>query len=652
MNLSFLTTIISCILITTIVGVKTYITITYIMNGFYLLIIGIVTIPILILFLLFPVVFTVSNIALLFVPNSYWKTDSMYYIHDLNDIPVESLPFLTIQIPVYDEDFKKVLRHTLRDCVIARNHYIEMGGKCNIIVNDDGIFKFLNDRLNNLDSNTEVNNRVKYYKKYNINFTARKYQDRVGKFKKASNMNYCNNILTQSSPLRSTNRLKSPVTINMEDFEFPSHFSIQYNNGISTPSHKPDIFRDITVDKAKRHMYYGDISIGDYILLVDSDTKIPWSILPSIVRVFEKDPTIGYTQHFTVPLESSYQNFFSRMISFYTVNLYHVIFRVCTRNGDISPLIGHNITLRKSALEKISGDNDGNFWNENRVSEDFDLCLKMYQNGYKGIYVCDEQRSFGEGVSLSYKDEMVKYSKFAYGASEILFNPVKDWCCKGMLTKSFKEFMKASNVPFSSKVGIIGYLMTYFSISSAVFFTPIVAVLSCFVAHWELIMFDPLYAYIFLFCIYGILNPIVNYKLKRQFPIIKGHEPSVCTEFYCGVFFCIFYCSVSFPLFLGVIAQLFNINISWGSTVKSLSDKSCFKTFLSVFVLEKLQFVFSLCILAFTILFRLYFNLSVIMLIPLLSLSVGHFIVPFVLNPSLYFCTKEFEFDVSDTPEI
>lgn len=660
MNLSSVINVISIMLILGIAIIKTYMSVVYIIDEYYLLIIGVLTTPILILFLIFPVVFTVSNIFILLMPGFYWKNDSAYFTHKIEDTESIHLPFLTIQIPIYDEDFKKVIRPTLRDCIATRDNYIQRGGNCNIIVNDDGLFKILGDRLNKLDKHEEVVNRILYYKKYNIGFTARKYADRQGKFKKASNMNYGQYIYKKQirrihgSPLTSVKKLLTPTKHCIsQDFEFgeeektPKSILLQ----ASTPRYKPYMFKDIIVDAKNRYMYYGDISIGDYILLVDSDTVIPSTIMPSIIKLFEKEPELGYVQHFTMPLESSYQNYFSEMISFFTVNLYHVIFRICTRNGDISPLIGHNITLKRTALEKISQMNDGKFWRDDRVSEDFDLCLRMYQMGYKGRFVYDKDRPFGEGVSLSYKDEIIKYSKFAYGASEILFNPVKDWCCSGMFTQSFKEFMKTSTVPLSSKVGILGYLMTYFSISSSIFFTPIIAVLSCFVEHWELIMFDPLYAYLFLFSIYGILNPLVNYKLKWQFERIDRHPPSILREFWCGLFFCLFYCSVSFPLLLGVVAHLFSINISWGSTVKSLSNDSWCRTFTNIFITEKIQFIFSFLILVFTVLFTIYFDMNKMMLIPLLSLSIGHIVVPFIMNPSLW-CSKEYKFDISDTPPL
>lgn len=689
MNVSNFINILSSISILFIVSYKTYLTISLIIQEFYWLIIGLVTLPVLFLFIIFPVHFTISNLIIFCLPSPYWYKNSKYFIHQIPEIVNINLPDITIQIPVYDEDFKKVLRHTLRDCIKARQYYISCGGKCNIIVNDDGIFKFLNDRLIDLDQNEIISERISYYKKYNISFTARKFSDRAGKFKKASNMNYCQQINAQQTPLASAKRLISPVTFSneqkftfydimkkrksYEDIEKQKYFRKKRNSDeqkfilknieelivppedevpiISrkiTPKYKPYLFKDIVINKSKRHMYYGNINMGKYILLVDSDTKVPEKILPSIVKLFEVDPELGYTQHYTVPLESSYQNYFSTMISYFTENLYNVIFRVCTRNGDISPLIGHNIVLRKEAMEKIS--DDGKFWNENRVSEDFDLCLRMYENGYKGMYVCHETQPFGEGVSLTYRDEIIKYSKFAYGASEIIFNPVREWCKKGILTKSFKNFMKSSNVPISSKIGILGYLTTYFSISSSVIFTPIAGILSCFVPYWELILFDPFYAYMFLFVVYGIFNPLVNYKLKRQFPKKnEAEKQSLIREYICSFFFCVFYCSISFPLFFGLISHLFSINISWGSTVKSVEKDTRFNILKSIVKEEKIQFFCSFVFLIFTIFLKIYFNLNFVMLFPLLSLSLGHLIVPIVLNPYLW-CSKEYKFDIRDTP--
>jgi hypothetical protein len=149
--------------------------------------------------------------------------------------------------------------------------------------------------------------------------------------------------------------------------------------------------------------------------------------------------------------------------------------------------------------------------------------------------------------------------------------------------------------------------------------------------------------------IYGIFNPIVNYKLKCQFPIIDTHKPSLYREYICGIFFCVFYCSISLSLFFGVVSHLFSINISWGSTVKSLENDTRCKTIKNIFINEKVQIIYSLSMLVLTIILRIYFNMALSMMFTLLSLSLGHFLVPFILNPPLW-CSDKYEFDVIDTP--
>lgn len=674
-------TFISLSVTATITAVKTYMTIKYISEGFDLLYAGLLTTPLLFLFLLFPVYFVVSNVFLIFTPKHYWYENSAYYIHKIPDIYTVK-PSVTIQVPVYDENFKSVIIPTLTECMRARDYYVYCGGTCNILVNDDGIFKILKDRLYLLENNEKVNERVNYYKNNNISFTARKYANRTGKFKKASNMNYAQVLGLKRqipTPIASLQRMLSPkITTNNT---IPEHSNVttttvtnignspggnlklkiseekpdividdtiiiqQDSNGEEkqailrdkTPLYKPKNFKNVIIDRSHRHMYFGDINLGDYIMLVDSDTTVPEKIIPKAVSIFESDPRVGYTQHYTLPLESSYQNYFSRSISAFTENLYHVIFRACTRNGDISPLIGHNIILRKSAMERIAEfTSEKLYWREDRVSEDFDLCLRMYQGNFIGKYVCDDSQ-FGEGVSLSYRDEIVKHAKFAYGASEIIFNPFLTWCKGGVLTAGFKSFMTCKNVQFSSKIGILGYLMTYFSISSSVIITPIIAICSCFIPHWELLLFDPLFAYLYLFVIYGVLNPLVVYKLKRQLPVIPKFPPSILREYSSGIIFCLFYSSISLSMFVGIISHIFNLNISWGSTRKTISNESRLYTLCNTIKTEKYQLIYSVMMISGTFILYIKYGMPATLLFPMLSISVGHLIAPFLLNPSIFF---------------
>jgi len=187
-----------CIII--IVGLRLYEAINILINKKnYIIIINFFTLPILCLFLLFPIQFLISNLCLPFLSKDYLTTNSKYYSCNILEKELKQLPSITIQIPLYDEDFKKVLRPMLRTCIIVRNEYIRKGGKCNIIVNDDGIFKFINDDITKIRECDEIIERIKYYKKYDISFTARKFKNRKGRFKKASNMNFCFNLSKNKS---------------------------------------------------------------------------------------------------------------------------------------------------------------------------------------------------------------------------------------------------------------------------------------------------------------------------------------------------------------------------------------------------------------------------------------------------------------------
>jgi len=49
----------------------------------------------------------------------------------------------------------------------------------------------------------------------------------------------------------------------------------------------------------------GDVRIGEFILLVDSDTRVPeHCILPTVTELM-LSPEVAFTQHFTTPLQVS-----------------------------------------------------------------------------------------------------------------------------------------------------------------------------------------------------------------------------------------------------------------------------------------------------------------------------------------------------------
>lgn len=591
----------------------------------YTIILASISSPIMFGFLLFPVHFLISNICAPFYTKRYLNSNSKYFSNDpeQGDEP-EEYPFVTIQVPVYDEDFHQVIKPMVRNCVRVRNRY---PGECNIIINDDGIFKFAKDNVNDIPLCEKAAERINYYKKYKVGFTARKYKNRPGKFKKASNMNFGNNLVPYPSDIR--------ILSSSECDELPRRTGF-----VSVTK----ILEGLVVNYNHKYIHYGDLRLGEYIVLLDSDSTLPSDFLVHTIKVFSKEKDLAYTQHYTVPTESSYQNYFSQFIADYTTNLYDIIFRISTRNGDVTPLIGHNLTLRKSALEKVSVNN--NYWKEDRVSEDFDLCLRLHTAGYYGKYMLISNFPFGEGVSLTYEDEINKYSKFAYGASEVMMNPIKEWCRKLPVTKSFRHFIKSSNVPFSSKVGIISYLLTYFSISSGVLLSPGIAIFSCYVDNWELIFFDPFYATLFLIILFSIIAPISNIIVKFRL----GRTFSVSREILSGLFFLVFYSGVSWPVFKGIFSHLCSRNMTWGSTVKTLENDTKLTIFINIIRNHFVQILYAMImIMTGLLLYYIEDCRHVYSLFPVFTLGIGHIASPFLLTPNLY-KKNEYRYESPSTP--
>lgn len=51
----------------------------------------------------------------------------------------------------------------------------------------------------------------------------------------------------------------------------------------------------------------GDVRIGDFILLVDSDTRVPQHCMLPVVTELMLSPEVAFTQHFTTPLQVCHQ---------------------------------------------------------------------------------------------------------------------------------------------------------------------------------------------------------------------------------------------------------------------------------------------------------------------------------------------------------
>lgn len=171
-------------------------------------------------------------------------------------------PHMTIQMPVFKESLSATIRPAIASLQAAISHYELCGGSANIFVNDDGM---------QIISEEAAQERMNFYHDNNIGWVARPGHGvdgfiRPGKFKKASNMNYALNISN-----------KVDETLQARVAEFSSD-----KDGYITSQEEDELYAralEEVLAKDGRARASGNIRIGEFILIVDSDTRIV-SIFP------------------------------------------------------------------------------------------------------------------------------------------------------------------------------------------------------------------------------------------------------------------------------------------------------------------------------------------------------------------------------------
>jgi cellulose synthase/poly-beta-1,6-N-acetylglucosamine synthase-like glycosyltransferase len=538
-----------------------------------------ITLPFSFMFTLFPIKYLVDNILNIFYPAKKLLEASTYYIPPNNsDSETEEFRYdkrITIQIPIYKEDFNTVIIPTLKSAIS-----ISKESQHNIIVCDDG--------YDCLDI-TEQTKRISFYTEHDIGWIARSKEGRVGKFKKASNLNFHLNAITMH---------KLPIQITDSGY-------------VTVPV------------QTKPISFGGDLSLGDYILIVDADTRFPNDplCLNRIITLMEEDQKIAIMQFRTHMLRTEQDNCFSQQIGVFTDNLYDMVFPLSTRGGEPSPFVGHNAIIRWTALEKCRQDEQ--YWKEDKVSEDFDFSLRVQIEGYKTVY-CNSLPCFKEGVSYTFHDELLKMSKFAHGSSEIIFSSV------------FRRYLASSNIFFSSKINLIAYLFSYFAIASSIIVAPLHLSLVCHVKGWDLTVI----VLLFSFVLFSIIAPIstIIYKARTKNLIITCSCPSqnlslcaiIKSQFSMAIFMFMLYCGGGFAMLWGILSHLLGMSISWGSTRKFLTTRDSVSFILWNF---RYQYAFiAFFYLPLTVLLNIYVCPSVINTIPMILLIIGHVVNPFLMR--------------------
>lgn len=533
----------------------------------------------------------------------------------------ESLPHITVQCPVYKEGLSSVIAPTVKSIKQAISTYELQGGTANMLINDDGL---------QLIPDDERISRMEFYQDHNIGWTARPKHGsegfvRKGKFKKASNMNY--GLM-----------LSCKVEEKLMGYPRPSTWTSNDEN------HAYDESLAQVLAETPRAWADGNIRIGDYILLIDSDTRVPVDCLLDAVSEMEQSPNVGIMQ-FASGVMQVVHTFFENGITFFT-NLIYTAIEYTVANGDVAPFVGHNAILRWSAIQQVSyTDEDGyeKFWSESHVSEDFDMSLRLQCDGYIIRLASWAHGGFKEGVSLTVYDELARWEKYAYGCNELLFHPLRQWVYRGPFTELFRRFL-FSNIRFTSKITIISYIGTYYAIGAAWIMT----LANYFAIGWFNGYLDKYYidSWKVWFSIVIVFNGLGNIALAiMRYRIGQASFLGALMEnFKWIVMLSVFLGGLSLHVSQALLAHMFEVDMTWGATSKEAEFSNFFIEVPKV--VRKFKFSMTFAIVSIIGMIWLARNPGgllpydwvigdFIAILPMSSVAASHLLLPIVLNPAL-----------------
>ncbi|MCJ1310985.1 hypothetical protein MMC25_004654 [Agyrium rufum] len=572
----------------------------------------------------------VTSLSQLLGPTSQIDSNSKFYsgvrpIRIRRDI----LPHVTIQCPVYKEGLWSVIEPTVRSLKAAISTYEMQGGSANIFINDDGM---------QIISEEDRQARIDFYDENNIGWVSRPKHNldptngelvfnRPGKFKKASNMNYALGVSAR-------------VEDKLAQIARPQGWNAEREREVYQTALKSVIDED-----EGRTWADGNVRIGDYILLVDSDTRVPDDCLLDAVSEMEQAPQVAIIQ-FSAGVLNVTTSFFEKGITFFT-NLIYTAITYAVANGDVAPFVGHNAMLRWSAIQDIAYDcpidNVEKYWSEETVSEDFDMALRLQSTGYILRLATYTGAGFKEGVSLTVYDELSRWEKYAYGCNELIFHPVRYWFTRGPFTKLFRNFIR-SNMPLSSKFTIMAYIGTYYAIGSAWALTLMNYILigwyNGHLDHYYIDSFKVFFSIIIVFTALGnTALAVLRYRLNQQ-----GLLEAFWGTFKWIPLLAIFLGGLSLHVSQALLSHMFSINMTWGATAKEADNSSFFEEIPKL--LKKFKGTFAFCIgltgavvaLAFFVPPFWRIN-SLIAILPLGNIILSHFLLPIALNPNLMLFT-------------
>jgi hypothetical protein len=148
---------------------------------------------------------------------------------------------------------------------------------------------------------------------------------------------------------------------------------------------------------------------AEIVAVIDSDYQVDCSWLRDLVPLFD-DPKVKIVQA-PQDYRDGHESLFKAMCQNEYLGFFHI--GMVTRN-ERDAIIQHGTMtmVRRDALEAVRG------WSEWCITEDAELGLKIFEEGYSAVYV---QRSYGRGlVPDNFLDFKKQRFRWAYGAVRIL----------------------------------------------------------------------------------------------------------------------------------------------------------------------------------------------------------------------------------------
>lgn len=176
----------------------------------------------------------------------------------------------------------------------------------------------------------------------------------------------------------------------------------------------------------------------EFIVLFDSDFTPKKNFLRKIVEPFRKDEKTAIVQSNTRWLNNN-TNVVTRYASCVLYAYYSCIMPIANRFG-VTFLGGTGGAIRTSALKKAGG------WNENSLTEDADLSVKLFERGYRSVYLYDLEVK-GE-VPVTIGSLIKQQTRWAYGTARVF---IDNW----------RTIVLSRNLGMSQKMMIVYVALSY-----------------------------------------------------------------------------------------------------------------------------------------------------------------------------------------------